>query len=99
LPQKVRDVKRALTTKGFQEEEERDHRYYFYFHEGKKSGIFTKISHGESEIHDKNCSKMAKQIKLSGPQFGKFVDCELEKDEYLKHLIDGKHIEESNKQS
>jgi hypothetical protein len=44
VPRKARDVKKALKLKGFREEE-RDHWYYFFYHAGKKTDIYTKISH------------------------------------------------------
>lgn len=91
MPQKVRDVKHSLTAKGFKEEA-RDHWYYVYIYNDKRSPINTKISHGETEISDPNCSNMAKQMRLSNPQFRKFVDCTLKKEEYLTHLIQGGHI-------
>jgi predicted RNA binding protein YcfA (HicA-like mRNA interferase family) len=95
LPQKARDVEAALKSKGFQDSKKkgRDHTYYFFHYNGKKTNIFTKISHGESEIHDKNCSSMAKQIKLDNTQFKNFVNCPLTEQDYLKILVDSKHLE------
>jgi hypothetical protein len=84
----------ALKSKGFQDSKKRDHTYYFFHHHGKKTNIFTKISHAESEINDKNCSSMAKQIKLNNPQFRDFVNCPLRPDQYLKILVDSKHLRE-----
>ena len=94
MPQKVSDVKSALLTKGFQKADKKkpDHDYYFFFNGGKKTNIFTKISHGEREIHDQNCSNMAKQMRLTNPQFRNFVDCPLGVNEYVQLLIQGKHI-------
>ena len=94
MPQKARDVAAALQTKGFRESanKRRDHHYYFFHYHGKKTNIFTKISHGESEIHDRNCSFMAKQMKLNNAQFKDFVDCPLTPEKYLKILVDSKHL-------
>jgi hypothetical protein len=94
VPQRARDVESALRLKGFQEAPKRDHKYFFFYHNGKKSNICTKISHGEAEIHDKNCSSMAKQIKLNNAQFREFVDCPLTSEGYLKILVDAKHIQQ-----
>jgi hypothetical protein len=47
---KTREVKAALVRKGFAEESKRDHLYYFFLNEGKKTRIYTKISHGETDI-------------------------------------------------
>ncbi len=97
MPQKARDVQAALKSKGFQEstKKNRDHEYFFLYYNGKKTNIFTKISHGESEIHDKNCSLMAKQMKLSNSQFRDFVDCGLKLHEYLALLLQAKYLEQS----
>jgi hypothetical protein len=92
VPLKVRDVASALTTKGFKEAPNRDHRYFFLHLSGKKTHINTKISHGETEIHDQNCSLMAKQMKLTSPQFRDFVDCDIELDKYVKILTDAGHL-------
>lgn len=97
LPQKAQAVKDSLEKKGFQKSTKkgRDHEFFFFYHNGKKTNIFTKISYGEREIHDHNCSNMARQIKLSNPQFKEFVDCPLELKDYVQLLIQGKHILQS----
>ena len=46
MPRKSRDVKRALTSKGFREEK-RHHYYYYYFfiYNGQKvSAVYTKMA-------------------------------------------------------
>ena len=91
MPLKARDVKKSLKFKGF-EEHSRDHFYYFFIYNGKKSQINTKISHGETEIDDRNCSSMAKQIKLTNQQFKNFVECSLTEEAYLAVLIQAGHI-------
>jgi predicted RNA binding protein YcfA (HicA-like mRNA interferase family) len=96
VPLKARDVESALKSKGFKEVPKRDHKYFFLYHNGKKTPIRTKISHGESEIRDKNCSSMARQIKLTGSQFNDFVDCPLSLEGYLKILVDGKHLAQTS---
>jgi hypothetical protein len=95
LPQEAREVRRALLKKGFREsiKKKRDHDYFFFFYNGKKTSVRTKISHGEREIGDPNCSAMAKQMRLSNPQFNEFVDCSLELKHYLYILIQGHHIQ------
>ena len=94
MPHPARDVKAALLKKGFHEtaKKKRDHDYYFFMYNGKKTNVYTKISHGEREIHDGNCSLMARQIKLSNPQFNDFVGCLLRSDQYLQHLVQGNHV-------
>lgn len=91
MPLKARDVERALTTKGFQKSGG-DHHYYFLWHNGQKTHIRTKISHGESEIHDKNCGAMARQIKLTRSQFEDFVECPLTAQKYVELLTTARHL-------
>lgn len=93
MPKKVRDVRKALLSKGFREEK-RHHWYYFFHHEGKKSSIYTKISHGETDISNSLCSAMARQMRLQGrSQFDEFVDCSLSEETYAALLIEGKHLQ------
>jgi hypothetical protein len=96
LPQKAQDVKDALGKKGFRQSTKkgRDHDFFFFFHNNRKTNIFTKISHGEREIHDQNCSNMARQMRLTNPQFQDFVDCPLELSHYLQILIQANHIQQ-----
>ena len=93
MPLKAREVKEALTSKGFKEGEKRDHLYYFLYYEGKETAVFTKISHGEREINDNLCAQMAKQTKLSNLQFRKLVDCDLTGEGYINILTQAKILE------
>jgi hypothetical protein len=88
VPRKARDVKRALLAKGFREEA-RDHYFYFFYYQGKKSSVKTKISHGATngDISDILLSAMAKQVRLSGPQFRDLVDCGLTEQQFSSVLI------------
>ena len=99
MPLKVRDVKKALTIKGFREEK-RDHWYYLFYHNGKKTNIYTKISYNQTDISKPLCSAMARQMKLAGnSEFEKFVECNLSGEKYLQLLTVGKHIETTTAQS
>ncbi len=92
MARKVRDVQAALTSKGFREVTGGDHWRCFFYHNGKKSSINTKISHGERDISDMLCSAMAKQVRLTNPQFGQLVDCSLTGDAYLQLLLTAGHV-------
>jgi hypothetical protein len=89
---KSREVSAALRRKGFREQSERDHKYYFFYHDGKKSRINTKISHGESEIDDYLCSAMSQQMRLTRAQFRKLVECPLTAKQYLTLLIEAGYL-------
>jgi len=89
---RARGVRAALCGKGFQEHNDRDHRYFFFCHEGKRSHIYTKISHNESEINDYLCSAMSRQIKLTRAQFRDLIECPLTARGYSKLLIGANHL-------
>jgi hypothetical protein len=89
---KTRHVAVSLCAKGFREDHKRDHRYYFFYHQGKKSSIQTKISHNADEIDDYLCSAMSRQMRLTRDQFKKFVECPLKAEAYLKLMIDARHV-------
>jgi hypothetical protein len=84
---KARDVKKALQKKGFRQEE-RDHWFYIFYHDGKKSPIHTKISHSVTDISKRICGAMAHQMRLTNPQFEQFVDCKLDAKRYVSILIE-----------
>ena len=93
MPRKSRDVKRALTSKGFREEK-RHHYYYYYFfiYNGQKvSAVYTKISHGDSEITD-SLIALAKQVRLNNAEFCRFIDCSLSANDYVRKLQQSGHL-------
>jgi len=85
-------VKQALCAKGFKEDNGRDHNYYFFHYQGKKSQINTKISHNEKDLDDYLCTAMAKQVKLTKKQFGALVDCALTGQAYEQILVTAGHV-------
>lgn len=80
-------VESGLTEKGFVRED-RDHRFYFLYVDGKYTGIYTKTSRGKGykTLGNDLVSAMAKQVKLSKPQFVELVSCTLSREEYLNLL-------------
>jgi len=88
---KARDIREALKTKGFHEAKDRDHCYYFLYHNGKKSAVHTKISHGEREIRAPLLSVMARQLKITRTQFSELVICNLKGEQYTALLM-AQHI-------
>lgn len=84
---KLRDVHSALLKKGFQEKPG-DHQFFTYHRlsDNKKTSVFTKTSHGSSEVGDALLAKMAKQCRLSKAAFLDLVDCPLEREPYEAKL-------------
>jgi predicted RNA binding protein YcfA (HicA-like mRNA interferase family) len=91
VPLKAREVESALIKKGFKKSD-RDHHFFFFWYKGRKTAIRTKISHAESEIHDKNCSSMARQIGLNRNEFNNFVACPLTEELDIEKLTKEKHL-------
>ncbi len=93
---KTRKVDTALQRKGFVKDNEGHHVYYYFYIEGKKTKIKTKISHGVSEISENLISLMSRQVKLKKKQFVDLVECPLTQQKYQRLLIENKYIKVSD---
>ena len=91
MPRDAKAVATGLSTKGFVLREG-DHHFYSLVVRGKKTGIFTKISHGAREIPDGLLGQMAKQTRLAKKDFLDLVDCPLSAEDYLKKLSENGHL-------
>ncbi len=91
MPKDARDVIAGLERKGFQRKEN-DHTFLHLWVDGKKTPVYTKVSHGEREIGDKLLAMMARQTRLVRRDFLNLVDCPLKFDEYVAILRKDGHI-------
>lgn len=82
---KTRDVSTNLCKKGFRKKEN-DHTKFHPYIDGKRTGIYTKISHGETEIHEPLIRSMARELRLNKEQFLGLVDCSIDGDQYISIL-------------
>lgn len=82
---KVKQVSTNLCKKGFTKKET-DHTKFHLYVDGKRTGIYTKISHGEVEIHEPLIKAMSNELRLSKQQFLALVDCKIDGDRYLSIL-------------
>jgi hypothetical protein len=80
---KTKDIKSNLCKKGFIEDN-KDHKHFCFFRNGKPTVIRTKFSHSAKEIDDNLIHLMANQIHLSKGEFVKFVICEISEPEYIE---------------
>lgn len=88
-----RRVEKSLLAKGFVKDHG-DHLFFRLFVNGKKTAIYTKISHGSRKtLGDGLVHMMAKQVKLSLPEFRDLVECRLSEEAYVKLLVESKQIE------
>jgi hypothetical protein len=83
---KTRDINTSLLRKGFKPKDT-DHHFYYFTHEGKKTSVYTKTSHGKSSVDDINLiGKMQKQLHLNKNQFKLLIECPLGENEYIEIL-------------
>ena len=82
MPRLRRAVMASLERKGFVSAEG-DHTYYIYHTvDGRKTLAKTKVSHSGKDIADAILGMMARQCKLTTPQFRDLVDCPLSREGY-----------------
>lgn len=79
---KANKISGNLEKKGFKKETKHDHYKFYFYIDGKKTSINTKISLGENEIGEPLIKKMSDQMKLNKLQFIDFVSCTISKEEY-----------------
>ena len=76
----------ALNKKGFEQDETRDHIcfYHCWKSTGKRSGIWTRVSHSSKpkDLPKWLVSEMAKQLKLKKAQLVDLVSCEMDQLKY-----------------
>ncbi|MDG6222328.1 MAG: hypothetical protein QCH99_03600 [Candidatus Bathyarchaeota archaeon] len=82
---RVRDVINGLCRKGFQPSNSH-HKYLIFYFNGKKTVVFTKVSHGGNQIGDDLIDKMSIQVKLEKNQFVDLVNCPLSYEQYVNEL-------------
>ena len=85
MPKNAKDVAAGLEKKGFLRENSKDVHYRLYV-DGKKTIVYTMISHGEKQIHDGLLGTMSKQVKLTRKQFNDLIDCPLKLEDYVEIL-------------
>ncbi len=81
-----RKVKAALRKKGFDQNEKKDHIYFYHRWKsnGFLSGIWTRVSHGSrpKDLPKGLVGEMARQVKLSNKNFKRLVSCDMDREEY-----------------
>lgn len=80
------EVENNLLSKGF-EMKAGNHKFFYFYYQGKKSSIFTKTSHSSKELDDYLIKQMSRQLKLEKSDFIKFASCTISEEEYINHLI------------
>lgn len=85
---------RNLKKKGFVDSPTKsvDHKYLEFYHKGKLV-LYTKISHGNSDLENHLIKQMSNQCKLSKKEFMDLANCPMSKDEYLGVLQEKEILE------
>jgi hypothetical protein len=68
---------RSFLKKGFKDERDKKHIFYYFYFNGKKSTIYTKMSHNPGDLNDYLIGRMADQLKLEKNDFVELVKCPL----------------------
>ncbi len=85
--QKCANVEYALVRKGFHRENAKHHTMFWFTVNGKKTSIRTRMSKGAAEIDNHLIACMAREMRLSKPEFLNFVACTMSGDDYLQKMI------------
>lgn len=96
MSREKRTVESSLQQKGFVLQK-RDHNFFVYWTvSGLKSNIFTKTSHTKKprDISDGLLSQMARQCRISKPEFLDLIDCPLSREDYEALLVKAKILEQ-----
>ena len=85
---KTRKICSALKKKGF-EPEESHHTFFWFYYNGLRTHIKTRISHGNEEYEDSLLSAMKKQLQLdSMNDLEDLINCPMSQMDYIKQLHD-----------
>ncbi len=86
----IGDTERALLQKGFVKSEGRQHHSYYYLYvDGKKTQVYTYMSHrpSGSDLRVVEVASMKRQMFFRSPeQFRQFANCNMSEAQYLDHL-------------
>ncbi len=83
-----RDIESSLSKKGFEVDEKRDHRFYYFTYKGKRTQIRTKISTGTGhrEYGDPLLHAIQRQLKLTFREFQDLINCPMSQAQYEDRL-------------
>lgn len=78
-----------LLSKGFRQERITDHDYYRFYHEGRATSVWTKVSHGnKGELNSTSplMRVLQQQLHLRQKELVDLLDCPMSEDEYAATL-------------
>jgi hypothetical protein len=82
------EYRRALERKGFRLDRKTDDNVYYFYYDGKKTSIHTKVSMGRAEdIRPKLFGMIRSQLQFdTSEQLREFIECPMEYTHYVAHL-------------
>jgi hypothetical protein len=83
------DIEKALLKKGFIKESDSHHNYYFLTVDGKKTDLYTYLSHGKNskEYGSNLMDKVKKQLRFKDSNKAEnFLDCPMTSIQYIEML-------------
>lgn len=66
---------------------QKKHEIWIYYYNGKKTAIYTFLSHGSSEYNDNLLGSIAREMHISRTMLNEFIQCTLSQKEYEKYLV------------
>jgi hypothetical protein len=81
-----REVENGLLAKGFRKDETHHHVFTYWTLEGRKTIARTYTSHGTHQLDSYLLRQMAKQCRLTTPEFLDLVECPMSRDNYELRL-------------
>lgn len=88
---KTRVIENALSQKGFKKKESHHKKYTLYIN-GKRTSIYTFVSHGTKEYGDNLLNKMKNQLHISREELNDLIDCPLKHEDLVRILADKKFL-------
>jgi len=87
VTQDASQIEYALTHKGFSRENAKHHVMFWFYLDGKKTSVRTRLSFGASEIGDRLIGCMAREMRIPKADFLRFVECGMSADDYKEKMI------------
>jgi hypothetical protein len=87
VTQNTREIEYALTHKGFSRENAKHHMMFWFYLDGRKTSVRTRLSYGASEIGDRLIGCMAREMRIPKADFLRFVECGMSGDDYTTKMI------------
>ncbi len=95
----AKDIEKALLAKGFEKNSSKQkshHTFYYFIHNGKRSTIYTYLSHGakSKDYGPSLMNKIKQQLKFEDSKIAEqFLDCPFKQEQYVDLLTEAGELE------